>query len=299
MASTPDPSYWGNPPRTPDASGPLPTAPMPPEEPRPEGRSSTARIAIVIVAILGVLGIAAFVTGCSALALVSDDYQHRASLQLPSESSAVDGETAAMNDTLRDSFGLAGTGPITEGDLSIIEGYFSQNETEQHEDGAYEPGVFRVGTDIPAGRYWFTGDDSAPSAFYILRPDEKRTVEYNVAYANTYYGHNLMDVDDGEILIIDNEGLFMPIDEMKETFEPPYGNGVYRVGVDIPAGSYALSLGPNDDLCAYSVMKDLRYLDSSYIDQGFYVEGDGPGELTLSEGTYVELYNMTLTPLSA
>ena len=86
---------------------------------------------------------------------------------------------------------------------------------------------------------------------------------------------------------------------MDETFSSPYQSGVYRVGIDIPAGTYQLKLGPADDYSACYVMKDLNFTDDSYLFEGYYIEGDQPDEVVLEEGTYVELYNMCMTSLTA
>ena len=45
---------------------------------------------------------------------------------------------------------------------------------------------------------------------------------------------------------------------------------------------------------AYYVMSDLNYGDDSYLESDYFVSGDTGTEITLEEGTYVELYNMCL-----
>ena len=46
-------------------------------------------------------------------------------------------------------------------------------------------------------------------------------------------------------------------------------------------------------------MKDLEFSDSSYLLETYYIEGDQPDEITLQEGTYIELYNMSMTKIVA
>ena len=45
-------------------------------------------------------------------------------------------------------------------------------------------------------------------------------------------------------------------------------------------------------------MRDLEYSEDSYLNELYYISGDEPGEITLEEGTYVELYNMSMTSLA-
>ena len=44
-------------------------------------------------------------------------------------------------------------------------------------------------------------------------------------------------------------------------------------------------------------MSDLSFSTDSYLYEAHYIEGDSPDEVTLDEGTYVELYNMSMTPV--
>lgn len=108
-----------------------------------------------------------------------------------------------------------------------------------------------------------------------------------------------MDLEEDEVLVLINDGTMTPLASMDETFSEPYTSGTYRVGTDIPAGTYQLQLGEADDYSACYVMKDLEFSDSSYLLETYYIEGDQPDEVTLQEGTYIELYNMTMTKIVA
>ena len=121
---------------------------------------------------------------------------------------------------------------------------------------------------------------------------------YDTVHINSYYGHNLMDLREGEVFILDNEGTMLPLDQMTKTFTPPYGSGVYRVGIDIPEGTYQLVVGDGtNDYSSCSVMIDLDYDEnSSYLYRNYFIKGDKPDTITLEAGTYVELYNMQMKP---
>lgn len=214
--------------------------------------------------------------------------------------SATEPDIAMMNSTVRSYYGLSGSDPLTRDELDAIQ--HDHFDDADHSGQAMPSGVYIVGETINAGTYWFEGEDAELSSFYLLQPTDDGK-GYNVALLNDYYGHNLMELKNGEVLILDNdEGMrhIDPIAPLDNGFKAPYSSGVYRVGVDVPAGSYRLGIGSGaDDFSAIYIMSDLEYTDGSYLYEAQYVEGDRPDEVTLEEGTYVELYNMTMSPIKA
>lgn len=337
MPSTPDPNYWGNPPQTPrsrnipaqqaapqqptqdSASQPYPseqsygtevpyadnqphaTTPAAPPAPRAAKKTSTGLIVAItiIVALVVTLGGCA---ACTAVVSLADndfdsDFGQYGIQQDPSYQSPRN-EQESLNSETRQAFGMAGTAALSNVDLDAIqENDFKGAVKTPDANGNYPAGVYRVGTDIPAGGYWFTGSNTTLSSFYILQPTSQGASTYNTVHINSYYGHNLMNLEEGEVFILDNDGTMMPLSQMSETFTAPYGSGVYRVGTDIPEGTYQLIVGNGaNDYSACYVMADLDFDDSSYLYSDYFVKGDKPETITLEEGTYVELYNMQMRP---
>ena len=282
-----------------------PTAPPAPQ-PAPKKGNKGVVIAIVAAIVVLLLGMA----GCSActVALSSGANSYLGSTygspqNIPSfdngqrgNSSSTDSDQAYMNAQTRSAFDLQGSSALTEEELAQVQaGFFEGGSVAPNSEGIYPQGVFHVGTDLPAGTYWFSGSNSALSYFFILQPTSDGASTYNTVHVNSYYGHNLMELKDGEVLILVNNGTMTPIAKMTQQFTSPYGSGVYRVGTDIPAGSYRVIVGDGaDDYSAYYVMSDLNYSDDSYLESDYFVSGDTGTEITLEEGTYVELYNMCL-----
>lgn len=163
-------------------------------------------------------------------------------------------------------------------------------------DEEHQPGVYYIGKDIPAGLYWVDGDETELTYYFKLKPTQDGSAQtaYTVSHGNSYYGHNIVDAAEGDVLIIEEEAL--PLDQMNEKFTSPYKSGVYRVGADIPAGTYTLSAGKADDYYGYYVMKDLSYNEDSYLDQGYFMNVNEHPTVILEEGTYIELYNLTMKP---
>ena len=294
----------GQPPygQPPYGTHPYNTPPIPPAPPAARKTSHKGAIAaVIVVLVLATLFGVAGCTACTAAVLTLDAGSNYEDLPFnddttPSPDYGSD-DTAFMNQSLRSTFGLSGSGSITESDLATIKGTAFPNATTAPDaQGRYAAGIYRVGTDIPAGTYWFNGSSTNLSYFYVL-VNTLDDSTYDTIYANSYYGHNLMELLDGDLLILDNNGTMEPIEAMTDTFAPPYHSGVYRVGTDIPAGTYYLGVGDGaDDISACFVMSDLYFDDSSYLYSSTFLPGDDPGTVTLEDGTYVELYNMTMRP---
>lgn len=302
-----------------NAQAPYPYAPQPgpypsnlnPAEPPHQQQSSKRPLIIgivIVIVLIGILGIAGC-TACTALFAANPSYSTYDQETNTTDpytdddygSEAYD-ETAELNYLMRSSFGLASgvddedEAAFSDTELNEIQKTVFHNASKSaDEDGEYEPGVYYVGSDIPAGSYWFDGDDEDLSDFYILQPSTTTNGAYDVMHINSYYGHNIMELKDNEVLVLANEDGMTPLDKAHETFSDPYSSGVYRVGVDIPAGTYYLVSGPVEDFSAYYIMKDLNYSDSSYLDLDYPISDDDMFTVTLEEGTYIELYNMVMS----
>ena len=300
--------------QNPSASGSgyaQPSNPAAPPAPQPAPKKGNKGVVIAIVAAIVVLLLG--MAGCSActVALSSGANSYLGSTygnpqNIPSfdngqrgNSSSTDSDQAYMNAQTRSAFDLQGSSALSEEELSQLQAsFFSGSSNTPNSEGIYPQGIFHVGTDLPAGSYWFSGSSSDLSYFFILQPTSDGSSTYNAVHVNSYYGHNLMDLEDGEVLILVNNGTMTPIAKMTEQFTSPYGSGVYRVGIDIPAGSYRAIVGDGaDTYSAYYVMSDLSYSDDSFLDSDYFVSGDNGTEIILEEGTYVELYNMRLVSI--
>lgn len=269
-------------------------------------RGIITAILIVVFMVIFLLAIIWTLLGGVASSVSSQAPSITESLNIPTPqeppstpSAPSDPSTALNNEYTRALFGLTGNASFTTDDLDYIESLFPSTIHDPDSQGNYPNGVYFVGRDIPEGSYWLEGNDASTSNFFILQPSKTTDGAYDVVLSNSYYGHNIMDLHNNEVFILANNSTFMPLENMTETFSAPYGNGVYRVGTDIPAGTYRLGLGKKDDYSACYVMKDLNYTDDSYLYEAYYITGDKPDEITLTEGTYVELYNMSASPVTA
>ena len=281
-----------------------PTAPSAPGD-HPQKHTGLIIAITIIAAVLVSMG---GCVACSAVVSTAFDgsdntwYTHDDNDQRGFGQGSPQTEQEYLNNETRRSFGIAGKSALSKADLDGIQvDSFGNASKAPDSSGSYAAGVYYVGTDIPAGGYWFTGKTDELSNFYLLKPSDSSTGSatlYDTVHINSYYGHNLTNLEDGEVLILDNDGTMVPLDQMRETFCSPYGSGVYRVGVDVPEGTYQLVVGDGaDDYSACYVMADLDYdEDSSYLYSDYFVKGDKAGTVTLKAGTYIELYNMQMKP---
>ena len=282
------------------------TTPIAPPAPnQPTQKNHTALIVVIAIVAAVLVGMGGCVACATVVSTALDDqdaawYTHDNSAdQKGTYYDAPKTEQESLNRETRRDFGLAGNAALSNAELDTIQSNRFGNASKAPDaSGAYAAGVYHVGTDIPAGSYWFTGSETSLSYFYILQPASSSPSAYDTVHINSYYGHNLMDLQDGDVLILNNKGTMVPINKMNDAFTAPYGSGVYRVGTDIPEGTYQLIVGDGaNDYSACYVMSDLNFdEDSSYLYSDYFVKGDNPETITLEAGTYIELYNMQMKP---
>lgn len=171
-------------------------------------------------------------------------------------------------------------------------------------EGACTEGYYTVGPegDIPAGLYYLQGSDDALSFYYLFDGDSDG---YELDDGVRYYGNYFAQLDEGDLIAFmpGADGLTMyPAPATSTNPVAPYDNGCYRVGVDIPAGSYTVTAlpvpeGDESGESAAFVMKDLEFNDDSIVDTQYVIAG-GKQVVTVTDGQYLELYAATATPVA-
>lgn len=271
---------------------------IPNPEKHPKGSKGVLALIITLV-VLACLGLFAVgIAGCATIASVVESDGSTQSTSTSSQSGSSDSTSAgAGNANLRSVLGEGSSiDNFTKSELEELqEKYFASAKAT----GDNTPqGIYFVGEKkgLKAGTYWMGGSDTQLSYYFVLT---KSGNTYNCKLNNNYYGHNLITVNDSEVLIVINgtKG-FCDISKMTDTFSDPYTNGVFRVGTDIPAGTYRLKAGKDSSTYyAYYVMKDLSY-EGDYITEEKQTSDANTFStytVTLHEGEYLELFNATAT----
>lgn len=101
----------------------------------------------------------------------------------------------------------------------------------------YQTGTYTVGTDMPAGLYFI--DDTEDNASASLSDSQG-----NIIVQTTVEDNYFVNLQEGQVLTLNNAGAIIDseldqyyIDDLTID-EGKYDDGSYRVGIDIPAGTY-------------------------------------------------------------
>lgn len=167
-------------------------------------------------------------------------------------------------------------------------------------------GVYTVGASgqIPAGLYFMQGAENAESNFYIFEPVDGAAGRYEPDDSVVYFGNYFAQLDEGDLVVFKPAGEETMYPAPAESFGPtaPYNDGCYRVGIDIPAGSYTIttyepSAAVTTNECGAFVMKDLDFDEDSIVNSVYVIPG-GKQVVTVTDGQYLELFAATATPVA-
>lgn len=168
--------------------------------------------------------------------------------------------------------------------------------------GKYTPGVYEVGVgkDIEPGLYYMEGDPTQAISYTIyaaVSPEYYQSVR-----AINYFGNYFANLKEGDVLAWDapDNLRFYPAEHASFKPTAPYQSGLYRVGKDIPAGVYNITINPalkpegGIEPGAF-VMSDLEFSTFSITDEKHVLPG-GSQAITVKDGDWLELYAAQATP---
>ena len=173
--------------------------------------------------------------------------------------------------------------------------------TNDVDEGKAASGAYVVGKDIDAGYYFLQGMTSQEGNFYVFTPEGSGT--YSLKASIVYVGHYFYNLEEGQVIVFmpaGNDLRMIPSDQADFNPSAPYSSGLYRVGEDIPAGTYTITVSddaPRSTTQEYAtyVMKDLEFSDDSILDTKYLLKGSKQ-TVTVEEGQLLELYGCTATP---
>ncbi len=156
-------------------------------------------------------------------------------------------------------------------------------------EGRIKSGTYKVGTDIPSGEYLVFADDMG---YIESAKDSTGNLESIIFNDNLDDSHSYVTLHDGEYFKL--QGAYMyPIDKAPSVIpkDGEYEDGMYRVGIDIPAGEYKVILDDDTGMGYYEVSKDSTHqLDSIITNEN--VQADT--YLTVSDGQYLKLQGVEI-----
>lgn len=157
----------------------------------------------------------------------------------------------------------------------------SQDELEQ-----YDAGMYKVGTDIPAGEYIL---EPSAIAYYQVASDSTGTLESIVSNDN-FSGTRYITVSDGQYLTLTGCTAY-PASYVSEgkVKNDNLSGGMYKVGVDIEAGEYKVT--PEGDGYYEVDSSSAGTLDAIVANENF----SSDVYVTVSDGQYLKLSGATLS----
>ena len=99
----------------------------------------------------------------------------------------------------------------------------------------YPDGTYLAGQDIPAGEYVIiVASDNL--TYFAITSDTSGSLASIIANGN-FYNRSIVTVEPGEYLLF-TQGRLYPIDEAPRMGSGTWPEGMYKIGVDLPAGEY-------------------------------------------------------------
>lgn len=183
--------------------------------------------------------------------------------------------------------------------LSVTDGKFihsSKASPGPDSSGIYTDGIYKVGRDIPAGEYIARKSSSAPyNAGFTFRK------------STDYFSGESLDMRhvDTPIYITLEAGEYVEIvyGSLEKASGTPiasankdgsYSSGMYKVGIDLPAGRYMLIPNSATTYRMYNIYSDSLYNSSSLIKSETALSSTV--ELRLKNGQYIEFIGCKLMP---
>ena len=179
------------------------------------------------------------------------------------------------------------------------------NTREESGPFALQDGIYRVGTDLKAGTYYYTflkpGSSAYGQLFLYEDFDEYESKDYDWwDVVDLHEKPNILTVSDGNIVKVSGTVHFkiLPfVDSDFSQYDPPDGTlvsqGVYYVGedLDIPVGKYFVYPGTVKEVLINLYKSEKKYKSKDRKDYYFVNVYDPqvPVELNLEEGNVIEI----------
>ena len=156
-----------------------------------------------------------------------------------------------------------------------------------------------IGPDLPAGEYVLVADAfGTPGRYALYTYDEDSEKRNDLIVEQAFDACAPVTLEKGQVLVSENLLIYKSRDmEPVKDSEGRYLAGLYKVGRDIPAGSYAIRAYDNAQLSwtRVAVLKDLDNQPGSLIRQE-QVDRSKSVQMTLEDGQYLLMRNSYAVP---
>lgn len=300
---TPQQPYYGQAPQQPYAQQQYGAAPQPPAgyagQPYPNAQEPKKKVWPWVLAgclLVFLLGIGGCVGCVSCAVIASNDYYDSYEYGHPYDDYDYD---YSYNYPYGDSDGWGLSGYLSYEEIKEAAGSLPNDIA----GGKCSSGVYRVGNgqDIQPGRYFLEGSMDEVGYFSVFDGSDSSN-SYSLDTAVSYMGNYFIDLEEDDLVVFMGAGddRMYPVADADFKPEAPYNSGLYRVGTDIPAGTYTVTVqdeaasASDEDSAAY-VMKDIDFDSDSITDTKYVLKG-GSQTITVRDGDWLELFAATATP---
>lgn len=162
-----------------------------------------------------------------------------------------------------------------------------KNKTESTQT-QYPAGMYKVGQNIPVGQYLLVADDYY-AAYFELSSDSSGSFD-SIICNDIFNSHTIVSVNCAEYLKL-SDCHAIPIQKAK--LPTNTSDGMFRVGIDIPAGEYVLTCIDSLD-AYYEISSDDRHSINSIITNGNF---GNTVIITVQNGQYLRIDRCQMTLL--
>lgn len=173
---------------------------------------------------------------------------------------------------------------------ALFEAMDCQDPTQEPpgtKENPYLEGMYKVGSDIPAGEYLFVITDTSGGYVCVSADSNKDDIIENEIVELCWFA----TVEDGQYLEVrDCAFLHAELATLNINADGSFNSGMYRVGIDIPAGEYKLASEDDGYWCIYkSSDLPLDIVSNDLFDSSSYV--------TVKDGQYLKISGCTAVPV--
>lgn len=154
-------------------------------------------------------------------------------------------------------------------------------------ENPYLEGMYKVGADIPAGEYLFVITDTSGGYVCVSADSNKDDIIENEIVELCWFA----TVEDGQYLEV-RDCAFVHADRatLNINADGSFNSGMYRVGIDIPAGEYKLTAEDDGYWCIYKNSElPLDIVSNDLFESSAYV--------TVKEGQYLKTSDCIAVPV--
>ncbi len=157
----------------------------------------------------------------------------------------------------------------------------------------YSSGEYLVGTDLPAGEYLVISESEWGSYLEVRNDTNWMEIDDEFITNDSFDNRTFVAVEDGTYLQLRDCKAVLASEAPAFSGENGYPEGTYRVGIDIPAGTYTVSQLDPDFSGYYEIRNNISNSISNILENDNF---EGEATITVTDGQYLTLSLSEIKP---